>query len=372
MMTIKQRIESVYRGVVPDEVPYMLDLSHWYYHKEQLPWDLSKPYEEPEYDLIDLHKKHDVGFYMPNLGHFYDVINSDDVMSEMHKSSDGKKITWSLETPIGRIERTRVWEETSYSWGIRDWGITTKEQLKIFASAMRNRKYRFLPEKYHAWINAIGDTGVCYVGAGYSAMGQLLNYWMGVEGAIVASCEWPDEMWEVIDEVNQNNLLLIDMLASSPVEYVVMGDNFSSDVQPSYFFDQWSRSYYTEAIKRIHKAGKFVAVHIDGRLKGAIRMIRETGADCADAVTPTPMGDLTPQECRDEAGNDYILSGGVSPDLWLPGVPLEVFKKAALDWVELKKQSPRLIANAGDQVPPGAEEKRIDIMRDLVTKYGKY
>jgi hypothetical protein len=49
-----------------------------------------------------------------------------------------------------------------------------------------------------------------------------------------------------------------------------------------------------------------------------------------------------------------------------------VFKKAVLDWLELKKVSPRLIANAGDQVPPGADEDRIKIMRDLVEKHGKY
>ncbi len=55
-------------------------------------------------------------------------------------------------------------------------------------------------------------------------------------------------------------------------------------------------------------------------------MIREVGADCADAVTPLPLGDLTAQECRAEAGSEFILSGGVSPDLWLPDVPRKDFE----------------------------------------------
>ena len=371
-MTIKERVKAVYRGEMPDEIPFMLDLSHWFYHKWQLPWDLSKANEEPEYDLIDIHKKHDVGFYMPNLGQFYDVVFPDNVITNVNKSSDGRKITWSIETPLGRIERTRIWEDDSYSWGIRDWGLTTEEQLKILSFALKDRTYKFLPDKYQAWIDAIGDLGVCYVGAGYSAMGQLLNYWMGVEGAIMATFNWPETMRKIIDEINQNNLNLIDMLAESSIEFVIMGDNFSSDIQPPYFFDQWSRKYYTEAIRRLHDAGKYVAVHIDGRLNGAIKMIQETGADCADAVTPTPMGDLTPQQCREEAGNNFILSGGVSPNLWLPNVSIEIFEKNAFDWIGLKNKSTKIIANAGDQVPPGAEEKRIDIMRDLVAKYGKY
>ncbi|MDI6829576.1 MAG: hypothetical protein QME62_13950, partial [Armatimonadota bacterium] len=106
--------------------------------------------------------------------------------------------------------------------------------------------------------------------------------------------------------------------------------------------------------------------------KGALAMVRSTGADCADAVTPTPMGDLSPEECRLEAGPELILSGGVSPELWLPSVDIENFKSAVIRWLDLGKHSPRLIANAGDQVPPGAEESRIAIMRDLIEKYGRY
>jgi hypothetical protein len=115
-----------------------------------------------------------------------------------------------------------------------------------------------------------------------------------------------------------------------------------------------------------------VAVHIDGRLRGAIGMIRDAGADCGDAITPAPMGDLTPAQCRDEAGPRFILSGGVPPTLWLPDAPVEAFKQSALDWLDLKKRSPRLIANAGDQVPPHAAEDRIEIMRDLVEQHGRY
>jgi hypothetical protein len=152
----------------------------------------------------------------------------------------------------------------------------------------------------------------------------------------------------------------------------MLGDNFSSDMQPPSFFREWSEPYYREAIRRLHAAGKAVAVHLDGRLRGALAMIRDTGADAADAVTPTPMGDLTPAQCRDEAGPDFILSGGVSPDLWLPSTPVAVFRARILEWLDLRQRSPRLIAAAGDQVPPGADESRLALMRNLVEAEGKY
>ena len=373
-MTMRERILAVYRGETPDVVPFMLDLSHWFYQKHHLPWDLSRAYESPETELIDYHKRVGAGFYLANLGSFYSVAFPSDVEVETFKrEADGvPEIVWRLRTPLGNIERRRRWEEQTYAWGISRWGIRNEQDLRVFGHAMSRRSFSPKWDNYRAWVAEVGDHGVVYLSSGYSAMGYLLHYWMGVESVAYALVDYPKALGEVVDAVNANNLELIDLVAQSPAEIIVMGDNFSSDVQPPAFFRKWSAAYYEEAVRRLHAAGKFVAVHIDGRLEGAIRMIRETGADCGDAITPAPLGDLTPGECRDEAGPDFVLSGGVSPELWLPNARVEKFEAKVLEWLELGRQSPRLIAGAGDQVPPGADEDRIAIMRDLVEEHGRY
>ena len=371
-MTPRERILAVYRGEAPDQVPFMLDLSHWFLHKNHMPWDLSQACEQPEWELIEYHKRKDVGFYLPALAPFYSAKDPEDVKTTVVKSDDGQNIVWTHQTPRGTIRRTRKWEENTYAWGISEWGVKTEQDLLVLGSVLSRREFSPLWHNYQAWVDAVGQTGVCYASLGYSAMGYLLNYWMGVEGVMYAVADWPRTIRKVVDEINANLLDAVDLLAKSPAEVILMGDNFSSDIQPPRFFETWSRAYYEDAIRRLHQAGKFVAVHIDGRLRGALAMIRDAGADCADAVTPTPMGDLTPEQCRQEAESDFILSGGVAPNLWLPDVPLEDFKAAVLRWLQLRAQSPRLIANAGDQVPPGADEARIEIMRDLVAQHGRY
>jgi len=373
-MNLRERILSVYNGETPDVVPFMLDLSHWFYERTGMPWDLSVAYDEPERDLIEYHKKAGVGFYVANLASFYMISHAEDVdVTTFKRERDGvPEITWRIQTPLASIERSRIWEPQTYAWGISRWGIETEQDLKVFRHAMATRSFQPRWDQYKTWVDEVGDVGVVYVSPGYSAMGYLLNYWMGIERTMFATVDWPVALRETIDAVNANILELVDLLATSPAEIIIMGDNFSGDVQPPSFFDTWSRPFYEEAIRRLHAAGKYVAVHIDGRLRGAIRMIRDAGADCGDAITPTPMGDLTPAECRAEAGPDFILSGGVSPDLWLPNVPLSVFAEKVRLWLDLRHESPRLIANAGDQVPPGADEDRIKIMRDLVEEHGKY
>lgn len=368
-MTTRERILAVYRGEKPDRLPFMLDLSHWFYHRNKMPWDLSKIYDRPEKELIDYHKEECVGFYMPNLGSFYETNFPDGITAENIKSDDDREILWRISTPSGTIERIRVWEEDSYSWAIPEWGINEMSQLRILAEALTSRKFRSDWDQYRQWTDYVGNDGVVYLGTGYSAIGQLLNYWMGVEGTMYAICDWPDVVRETVDEINMNNLLLVDLLAQSPAEIIVMGDNFSSDIQPPSFFREWSEEYYAEAIRRLHAAGKYVAIHIDGRLKGSLEMFSKIGADCADAVTPKPTGDLTPSECRIDAGNRMILSGGVPPSLWLSDVSDDEFRKAVLEWLELSKTNLRIIANAGDQVPPHALEDRIRMMKEIVENY---
>jgi len=371
-MTLRERILAVYAGETPDVVPYMLDLSHWFYHKHHMPWDLSRSYLTPERELIDYHRRTGVGFYVPNLGSFYEATYGDDVKASCTRDeSDGVEIVWRYETPAGSIERRRKWSEETYSWHISHWGVSTEQDLRVLAHALGSLQFRPIWERYQPWVDCVGECGVVYMSPGYSAMGYLLNYWMGIERTLYAAVDWPDLLHDVVDGINEACLRLTDMLAQAPAEIIILGDNFSSDVQSPRFFAEWSRPFYAEAIRRLHKGGKHVAVHIDGHLRGLLRAFAEIGADCADAVTPAPMGDLTAAECRDEAGPDFILSGGVPPNLWLPEAREEAFRESLRQWLDTAKRSPRLIANAGDQVPPGALEDRILLARDLVEQYGR-
>ncbi len=373
-MTIRERLLEVYRGETPEVVPCALDLSHWFYHRHRMPWNIGAALKEPERELIDYHRANGVGFYIANLAPFYSVEYGAGVTAEsiQHVRDGIPEITWRISTPIGSIQRTRRWEEPSYSWAIRNWGVRSEHDLRVLGHAMAGRTFTPDWECYSAWNEYVGDGGVVYITSGYSGIGYLLSLWMGVEGTTYAICDWPETVQMVVDQINESNLRLIDLLASSPAEVILMGDNFSSDIQPPHFIERWSADYYREATSRLHAADKYVAVHLDGRLAGVLNTFADIGIDCADAVTPAPMGDLTAAECRDEAGPEMILSGGVSPDLWLPNAPLDAFKRAVLDWLQLCRRGPRLIAGVGDQVPPCADEDRIKIMRDMVEEHGRY
>ncbi|MCE5308630.1 MAG: hypothetical protein LLG20_13405 [Acidobacteriales bacterium] len=373
-MTERDRLLTVYRGETPDRVPFYLDLSHWFYQSYKVPFDLSVTVHGVEDDLLACHRKFGAGFAIPNRISYFDVSYPPEVRSAVFRQETerGPELTWTIGTPLGAIRRKRLWNEESYSWGISEWGVRSEQDLRVLAYALSRAQYHPAWERYTCWREAVDGIGVPYLSIGYSAMGQLLNYWMGVEQTLFAVADIPAVLAEVIDEINTNLLKLIDLVCQSPAEVILMGDNFSSDIQSPRFVEKWSAKFYREAFGRLHKAGKFAAVHVDGRLRGLLRYFASLGADCLDAVTPAPMGDLTTQQCREEAGPALILSGGVPPPLWIEPASDDDFRHAVLAWLELRKRSARLIAAAGDQVPPGAPEHRIRLMRDLVEEFGRY
>jgi len=324
--------------------------------------------------LIDYNRKFGAGFYLPNQMKLFDVYYEGDVISKAWTENvDGNpEVHWQLETPRGTIKRVRMWQEKSYSWPTKKYGVETEEDVRVLADAMSARRYIPLYDNYRAWDKYVGDLGIVQLLPGYSAMGHLMHYWMGMENTIYACYEWSDTMHEAVDRINANNIELLKMLMEYQGLVVLMGDNFSTDCQPPKFFEEWSASFYKQSADIIHENEKKLSVHVDGLLGGSIRMLKEVGVDVIDAATPKPMFDLTPKECRQEAGDELILSGGIPPTLWLPDVPVELFEQAVMDWLELKNSSSALIAAAGDQVPPGAEVRRIDIMRNLVEEHGKY
>ncbi|MDV7396590.1 hypothetical protein RZS08_34660, partial [Arthrospira platensis SPKY1] len=128
--------------------------------------------------------------------------------------------------------------------------------------------------------------------------------------------------------INASNKRVFQLLVEGPSEAMIVSDNLSSDVQSPTWFGKYSEKHYRWLAKTAHEYGKPLASHIDGRLRGLLKLHAEMGVDVADAVTPAPWGDLTPKECRDEAGDKLVLSGGVPPDQFNPNVPLSVFDKS--------------------------------------------
>jgi uroporphyrinogen-III decarboxylase len=270
------------------------------------------------------------------------------------------------------VEERRVFNETSYSYAIEEYLLQRVEDFPVVIEAMESAYAEPRWERYHAWDQALGRYAYIYAQLPYSGLGYLISRNFGVEQTVYAFYDHPAETKALVDAVNQCNLRILETIIDGPFETLIISDNFDSNIQTRELFNALSRDYYAEVSRRLHEAGKFLAVHVDGEMRGALSLMAEVGVDCVDAATPAPMFSLTPAEARAEAGPDLILSGGIPPTVFGSGGSDEAFERAVRSWLETRLESPRLFLAAGDQVPPDAPWSRVMRLAELVDEYGRY
>jgi len=369
-MTPRERVLAVYAGEKPDQVPLLLDLSHWHKANRKLPFDLTG-YKGVDHDLVALHKKVQAVSYV-EMGGYFDLYTDNPKITDTAWTDSHGVFHRKITTPAGVLEEERIFSEQSYSYNIRKHLLQSVEDFEAVKCIMKSYKVKPRWDRYTAWREALGDLGVIYCPLPYSGLGYLISRNFGIENTVYAAMDYPKETQELIDAVNTCNLSILDTIIDGPFEILIISDNFDSNVQNEGLFNQYSRAYYTEVARRLHAAGKYLAVHVDGEMRGCLKNFKSCGVDCIDAATPSPMFSLTPKAAREEAGHDLILSGGIPANIFGSGGSDADFVTCVLNWLDTRTASFRLFMAAGDQVPTDAPFHRIEMLHELTAQYGRF
>lgn len=366
-MTLRERLLAVYRGQTPDRVPALADLSYWHAAHgggKFIPGKTDGANRDKIDALLALHRQTNTAIHL-NLGSFY--TSSFAAAGRVSETSGirGEHYVHRYETSVGCVEEVRQWSDATHSWPITHHMVQRAEDLKVVRHVFEHVRYSTAWDSFSAVRQRVGEQGVVLVQPPYTGMGFFVSRYAGVERTVMLALDEPDEFEQTLQTINAAHEKVFAMLCDGPSEVMIVSDNLSSDVQSPNWFNRYSGAHYRRMASLAHAQGKPLVTHIDGRLRGLLRATAECGIDGADAVTPAPWGDLTPQQCRDEAGPAYILSGGVPPDAFGPGVAMSVFDQRCEQWLALRHRSPALIIAPGDQLPPDGEIERVTRMAQM-------
>ena len=364
----RERLLIVLKGETPDRVPWFADLGHWYRTQSGQRWNLFT-INNCTREITDLHREVKAGWYV-EVGSLHEEYYEDGVVRE--REIDGNFAVERYKTPIGEISMIRKWNTVSFSWDITKCAVQNIKDLRVLLYAVERKKFKPRYDNWTTMENTGGDVGLGFPSIGYTGLGSLMSYYMGVQETIFAIYDEPELTEQYISTYNSKHMELVDLYCKSPAPHIIFTDNLSSDVQPPNVFRKYSFDHYKNIADHLHKAGKTVSSHLDGMLNNIIGVVAEAGIDIADACTPAPTGDLKPPEIRKQAGRDMILMGGISPSMWLPSTSEKDFIAHVREWLDLRKANSRLVQSAGDQVPPGTELKRIKQVYDIMEEYGRY
>lgn len=362
-MTEKDRLLAVLKGKVPDKTPWFADLSYLYESLRARGTLMSMYNGENGY--LNFHKDLGPGicFYAP-----FPWTSTYTKNIEYKVKTAGNKRISIFSTPAGNITSEERFLPDTYSWAITKHYVKSINDLRIMAYIHKNTLYKENYEEFMRISDLWGDNGLAAAMPSISSapLQKLLARWAGVENTVDIYLENSEDFEAILEEISESESPVFDILSESPCEYIEFAENLSSEVTGFSFFKKYNMPHYIKQNKKLHQAGKFTGIHIDGTLKPCLSMLTDCGFDAAEAVTPFPIGDVKIKDLRKEAGEKLVIWGGLPGALFSPLYSDEQFKSHLFELLDVFPPGSGFVLGVADQVPPDGLISRIKLVREII------
>lgn len=276
-------------------------------------------------------------------------------------------IEYSIETPIGTVTSIMTGNTSNSGCFPSKWWVENEEDLKVMGYVLDNQEWYWSEETYQELVKKWGRIGVPTMFMPRTNIQYLYLDIMGVENAVYALADYPEEVEEFFEILEKNQMQLIDVINASPIEVINFGDNLHCRMLPDAYFEEYILPAYQRRCAKLHEAGKFVSSHWDGDTKSILKYAKQTGLDCIEAITPLPQGDVTLQEVKEALGDDIWLMDGIAAILFDDRFPEEELRKQVRECIDLF--APKLILGISDEIASTGNIERIRLVGEMVDEY---
>ena len=111
-----------------------------------------------------------------------------------------------------------------------------------------------------------------------------------------------------------------------------------------------------------------------GRSRGAdvkplLPLVKETGLDAIEAITPLPLGDVTLEEIKQGLGDEVFLIDGIPAVYFDETFPVEVLEQCTHKIIDLF--APKLILGISDEISSTGDIERVRLVTRIVDEYNR-
>ena len=367
-MLPSERLLAAFEGKRTDVMPWFADLTYWYSSHMTMGTLPSKYKDEGR---INLYRDLGCGAHEELYGPVT-TFETTQVKTNVHEvpEPDGGFTRYTVyDTPIGQLRKADRSSKVSYSSATIEHPVKTEKDLKILRFIIKDQNITPNKEAYEhqsRLMRSWEGWGIVSSLPPRTPLSRLVVEWAGLTN--VAKLQWRakeefDETIQVMCEVDDP---IYDAIEDSPARFVYFGENLSSDIISPTMFNTYVAPYYRRRTSQLHSACKLIYVHIDGTLRGLLPLLRGTGVDCAQSLTPAPMGDLAVTQLRKIAGEGIVLWGGLPGALFSRVYPVETLMAILDEILNSYSDDRRFIVGVADQVPPDGEIQRARMITDVI------
>jgi hypothetical protein len=232
---------------------------------------------------------------------------------EKFKRREGCIIEKRFITPVGILTARYCYKAAAGTVFQTDFPIKSVDDISIFRYMVQDLLFYPTYEPVQEQIEELGEEGLVAVDGLGTPMAELIENFMGLEGFIFMLHDHPEEVGELLSIMAERYYEAYEIIAASPAELVIAQEDVSTTLYGPSTFATYGLPVLRTYAQIVHQRGKRFAIHACGHLKGLLPMLRETGADAVEALTPLPTGDVTVAEAQKMLGKQVCIIGGLDP-----------------------------------------------------------
>jgi hypothetical protein len=149
------------------------------------------------------------------------------------------------------------------------------------------------------------------------------------------------------------------------VLYVQIGDNLDGMMTNPRLFRKYALPTYQRYTEILHQQGKKVGSHTDGNIQPLFGLLKESGLDLCESISPAPLTPFTFDEIWEAWRDGPIIWGGIPSPLLETGTSEAEFEQAIEDLLA-RVDSPRIILGITDMVLPNNQVERVRRIAEMV------
>jgi hypothetical protein len=387
-MTIRQRVEAVLTGRRPDRLPFLDRLENW--HR----WHTlagTMPEEYAGLSLGEIYAAAGMGqqkFVVPYglrlrgvevtverdgepiHQEFEPVVESFPGMWDFVAADRPGVTVTRLATPAGTLKLRHEVLPEMVAMGVDPY---LREHLIKDADGYRTAEHileraEFVPayEKLAAAEAQVGGNGYVVPLLHRIPFQQVLLEYLGEVPLCYALQDDRDRLERLLGLLDRQMLEIVHRLADLPAIYVEFPDNLHGGMTNPRLFARHCLPDYQRYAGVLHGQGKVVGSHTDGDVRPLLSLLRESGLDVCESISPFPLTSCTFDEVWSAWRGGPLIWGGIpSPILEEDRTDEASFRRFISDLLQFVGPGP-IILGVGDLVMGNNSIRRVKYIAEQV------
>jgi uroporphyrinogen-III decarboxylase len=212
-------------------------------------------------------------------------------------------------------------------------------------------EHRYLFDEHRVLQEEIGEVGYVLPFTERAPFQNLLIDCVGEIPLFFMIKDEPQLFQQLLKLLDEQMVLVLGGLAGSKLDIIEFNDNLEGQMTNPKLFREYSLPAYQRYADLVHGLGIKIGSHTDGNLKSLLGLLKESGLDVCESISPAPLTPYTFDEVWSAWENGPIIWGAIPSPILEERTPEGEFQETIEHMLETINQ-PRIILGVADMMLP--------------------